>query len=117
MTSRNFLTIDDFETDGKTILVRVDLNSPMGPQGNILDDLRIRSHIATLKDLENSKVVLLAHQSRPGKKDFTTMKAHAQLMSKHCNIKQAISRIIYASDDNSQSTIKWEIFQPQNRVT
>ena len=83
MTSRNFLTIDDFETDGKTILVRVDLNSPMGPQGNILDDLRIRSHIATLKDLENSKVVLLAHQSRPGKKDFTTMKAHAQLMSKH----------------------------------
>jgi phosphoglycerate kinase len=83
MTSRNFLTIDDFDTDGKTILVRVDLNSPMDPQGNILDDMRIRSHIATLKDLENSKVVLLAHQSRPGKKDFTTMKPHAHLMSKH----------------------------------
>lgn len=83
MTSRNFLTIDDFDTDGKTILVRVDLNSPMDPQGNILDDMRIRSHIATLKDLENAKVVLLAHQSRPGKKDFTTMKPHAHLMSKH----------------------------------
>ncbi len=83
MTSRNFLTIDDFDTDGKTVLVRVDLNSPMDPQGNILDDMRIRSHIATLKDLENSKVVLLAHQSRPGKKDFTTMKPHAHLMSKH----------------------------------
>ena len=83
MTSRNFLTIDDFDTDGKTILVRVDLNSPMDPQGNILDDMRIRSHIATLKDLENAKVVLLAHQSRPGKKDFTTMKPHAHLMSKY----------------------------------
>ncbi len=83
MTSRNFLTIDDFDTDGKTILVRVDLNSPMDPQGNILDDMRIRSHVATLKDLEDSKVVLLAHQSRPGKKDFTTMKPHANLMSKY----------------------------------
>lgn len=68
MTSRNFLTIDDFDTHGKTILVRVDLNSPMDPRGNILDDMRIQSHIATLKDLEDAKVVLLAHQSRPGKK-------------------------------------------------
>jgi len=83
MTSRNFLTIDDFDTDGKTILVRVDLNSPMDPQGNILDDMRVRSHVATLKDLEDAKVVLLAHQSRPGKKDFTIMKPHAHLMSKH----------------------------------
>lgn len=83
MTSRDFLTIDDFDVDGKTILVRVDLNSPMDPEGNILDDMRIRSHVATLKDLENSKVVLLAHQSRPGKQDFTTMKPHAKLMSKH----------------------------------
>ena len=83
MTSRDFLTIDDFDTNGKTVLVRVDLNSPMDPQGNILDDMRIKSHIATLKDLENAKVVLLAHQSRPGKKDFTTLKPHAFLMSRY----------------------------------
>lgn len=93
MTSRDFLTIDDFDTDGKTILVRVDLNSPMDPQGNILDDLRIRSHVATLKDLEDSKVVLLAHQSRPGKKDFTTMKPHAKLMSKYLG-----KQVLYVDD-------------------
>jgi len=93
MTSRNFLTIDDFDTHGKTILVRVDLNSPMDPQGNILDDMRIRSHIATLKDLEDAKVVLLAHQSRPGKKDFTTMKAHAQLMSRYLG-----KQVLYVDD-------------------
>lgn len=93
MTSRDFLTIDDFETAGKTILVRVDLNSPMDPQGNILDDLRIRSHVATLKDLEDSKVVLLAHQSRPGKKDFTTMKPHAKLMSKYLG-----KQVLYVDD-------------------
>ncbi|KKG11775.1 phosphoglycerate kinase [Methanosarcina sp. 2.H.T.1A.6] len=83
MTSRNFLTIDDFDISGKTILVRVDMNSPMDTQGHILDDMRIRSHIATLKDLESAKVVLLAHQSRPGKKDFTTMKPHAHLLSRY----------------------------------
>ncbi len=81
MITKDFLTIDDFDIDDATILVRVDLNSPMDPDGNILDDMRIRSHMVTLKDLENAKVVLLAHQSRPGKNDFTTMRAHALRMS------------------------------------
>ncbi|MBW6470365.1 MAG: phosphoglycerate kinase [Methanosarcinaceae archaeon] len=81
LITKDFLTIDDFDTDDATILVRVDLNSPMDPDGNILDDMRIRSHVVTLRDLENAKVVLLAHQSRPGKNDFTTMRAHALRMS------------------------------------
>jgi phosphoglycerate kinase len=81
LITKDFLTIDDFDIDNATILVRVDLNSPMDPDGNILDDMRIRSHLVTLKDLENAKVVLLAHQSRPGKNDFTTMRAHALRMS------------------------------------
>jgi phosphoglycerate kinase len=81
LTSRDYLTIDDFDVDGKTILVRVDLNTPMDTEGNILDDMRIRSHIPTIKDLADAKVVLMAHQSRAGKKDFTTMKPHAQRMS------------------------------------
>jgi len=81
LITKDFLTIDDFDIDDATILIRVDLNSPMDPDGNILDDMRIRSHLVTLKDLENAKVVLLAHQSRPGKNDFTTMRAHALRMS------------------------------------
>ncbi|MGP8336727.1 MAG: phosphoglycerate kinase [Methanosarcinaceae archaeon] len=81
LINKDFLTIDDFDIDDATILVRVDLNSPMDPDGNILDDMRIKSHLVTLRDLENARVVLLAHQSRPGKNDFTTMKAHALRMS------------------------------------
>ncbi|HJH30984.1 MAG TPA: phosphoglycerate kinase [Methanosarcinaceae archaeon] len=81
MSTKDFLTIDDFDIDDATILVRVDLNSPMDPDGNILDDMRIKSHLVTLRDLENARVVLLAHQSRPGKNDFTTMEAHALRMS------------------------------------
>lgn len=80
--TRDYLTIDDIDIKGKTILCRLDLNSPMDPNGVILDDSRFRSHILTLKELEDSKVVILSHQSRPGKSDFTTMEPHARQLSK-----------------------------------
>lgn len=79
---RDYLTIDDITTNGKTILCRLDLNSPMDPNGTILDDSRFKSHLVTLKELEDSRVVILSHQSRPGKSDFTTMEPHARLLSK-----------------------------------
>ena len=79
---RDYLTIDDMNLRGKTVLCRLDLNSPMDPNGTILDDSRFRSHITTLKELEDSKVVILSHQSRPGKSDFTTMEPHTKLLSK-----------------------------------
>ncbi len=75
-------TLDDFNLKGRTVLVRVDINSPLDPKsGRILDDYRIRSHMTTIRDLEKSKVIILGHQSRPGKNDFTTMNAHAIRMS------------------------------------
>ncbi|RLG22079.1 phosphoglycerate kinase [Methanosarcinales archaeon] len=77
-----FLTLSDVDTHGKSVLVRLDLNSPMDPSGVILDDMRFRCHIPTLKELEDAKVVIMAHQSRPGKKDFTTMEPHAKLLTK-----------------------------------
>jgi phosphoglycerate kinase len=80
--TRDYLTIDDIELKSKTVLCRLDLNSPMDPNGIILDDSRFRSHIITLRELEDSKVVILSHQSRPGKSDFTTMEPHARQLSK-----------------------------------
>jgi phosphoglycerate kinase len=53
----------------------------MDPNGKILDDKRFRSHIPTLRDLEEARVVLMAHQSRAGKKDFTTLETHAKRLS------------------------------------
>ena len=78
---KDYLTLDDFPLDNQRILVRVDVNSPMDPDGTILDDKRFRGHLPTLRDLEEGRVVLLAHQSRAGKKDFTTMEAHARRFS------------------------------------
>lgn len=79
--AKDFFTIDDFDVSGKTVLLRVDFNSPMSPDGKILDDARIKSHVRTINDLKDAKVVLLAHQSRPGKSDFMTTKSHAAILS------------------------------------
>ncbi len=72
-------TLNEVGTKGKTVLVRLDLNSPIDPGSNrILDDKRFQEHLPTLKALVESRVVILTHQSRPGKKDFTTLQGHAQ---------------------------------------
>jgi phosphoglycerate kinase len=79
---KEFFTLDDFRLADNRVLVRVDINSPVDPTtGRILNDARIRRHMSTINDLRDSKAVILAHQSRPGKADFTTMKPHAKRMS------------------------------------
>jgi phosphoglycerate kinase len=71
-------TIRELGCAGKTVLVRLDLNSPIDPSSHlILDDKRFREHIPTIKALSDAKTVIITHQSRPGKKDFTTLQAHA----------------------------------------
>ena len=77
--ARDFFTMDDFDLTGRTVLLRVDINSPVDPAtGELLNDARIREHLTTIRELKHSKVVLLAHQSRPGKDDFTTLETHAE---------------------------------------
>ncbi len=79
-----FHTMDDVDLESKTVLVRIDVNSPVNPvDGELLDDTRMRLHSTTISELSNrgAKVVLLAHQSRPGKSDFTTLKEHARSLS------------------------------------
>ncbi len=71
----NILTLDAFNVEGKTVLVRVDFNSPVDPETQkILDDVRIRTHgTTTIAELaqKGAKVVILAHQGRPGEADIS----------------------------------------------
>ena len=72
-------TMKELGAEGKTVLLRLDLNSPIDPTSNlILDDKRFREHLPTIRALGNSRIVIVTHQSRPGKKDFTTLEAHAE---------------------------------------
>ncbi|RLI72111.1 phosphoglycerate kinase, partial [Archaeoglobales archaeon] len=74
-------TLDDVEFNNKSVLLRIDINAPI-VNSTILDTTRFESHVPTIKELENTKLVLLAHQSRPGKKDFTTLKSHSDILSR-----------------------------------
>ena len=88
--ANEFKTIDDFDVEDKTVLVRIDINSPVDPSsGIILDDTRLKLHAQTVKELSSkgAKVVLLAHQSRPGKKDFSTLAQHADALSGILNLR------------------------------
>jgi len=80
------LTMGDFDFRGKTALVRVDFNSPIEPQTKrVLDDTRIRAHAnTTIRELceKGAKVVILAHQGRPGDPDFTPLSQHAEILGK-----------------------------------
>jgi len=79
----SFLTLDDVQLSGRTVLVRVDVNSPLNPvTGEFLDDARLQAVLPTLRRLADAKVVLLAHQSRPDKLDFTSMERHAELLGR-----------------------------------
>jgi phosphoglycerate kinase len=85
-----FLTIDDLDLKNKTVLVRVDFNSPLDPKTKqIINDKRIRAHAdATIKELvkKGAKTVILAHQGRPGEPDFIPLNQHAELLSKALNM-------------------------------
>lgn len=85
---KGFLTIDDFDFKGKRVLLRVDLNSAVVNGKIILSD-RIVEHAKTIKELigKKAKVVVLAHQGRPGDKDFISLKQHARLLNKYVKIK------------------------------
>ena len=59
--------IKDIDIRGKKVLIRVDFNVPMDEQGNITDDIRIRSVLPTLNYAldENAAIIICSHLGRP----------------------------------------------------
>ncbi len=83
VTPDKFFTMDDFNFDGKRVYLRLDINSPIHPlSGDVMGASRFISHLDTIRELHNSKLVIVGHQSRPGKSDFTSMRKHAEQLEK-----------------------------------
>lgn len=80
---KRFFVLDDFNLKGATVFLRIDINSPISPiDGSILDDSRFMSHLDTISELKDSKLVIACHQSRPGKSDFTSLMRHSEILEK-----------------------------------
>jgi phosphoglycerate kinase len=63
----NKKSLKDLNFEGKKVLVRCDFNVPMDENGNITDDIRIRSSLPTINYLveKGAKVILMSHLGRP----------------------------------------------------
>ncbi|MFC1685768.1 phosphoglycerate kinase [Nanoarchaeota archaeon] len=81
-------TLDSIDVKGKVVLVRVDLNSSV-VKGKVFDSPRFKAHSETIKELKKkkAKVIILAHQGRPGNKDFLGLKKHARILNKYVKVK------------------------------
>lgn len=78
-------TLDDLDVTGKTVLCRVDINSPIDPEtGKLRDITRLERCVPTISELfkKGARVVLLAHQGGDLEyKNFSTTEPHAEALA------------------------------------
>jgi len=93
---KGFLTLDDVKIRGKTVLLRVDINSPYNKKTKKIEiSDRLIETAKTIKELSKrgAKVVILAHQGRKGDPDFLPLKQHSRLLTKYVG-----KRVGYVND-------------------
>lgn len=84
MIENRILTLDDLPVEGKTILLRVDINSPVDESKRIKERTRILRCLPTIRELHDkrAKLVVLAHQADPIEyQNFTVLREHADILS------------------------------------
>jgi phosphoglycerate kinase len=78
-------TLDDFDFEDKTVIVRTDLNSPYDPEKDVLKDItRIEKAVPTISQLseKKAKVVLLTHQGGDLEyHNFISTELHSHVLS------------------------------------
>lgn len=81
MKASDLCTLEDIMVKNQTVLVRLDINSPLNREtGEIIDDTRIVKSVSTISYLvdNQAKVVLLAHQGDSlDYQNFTSLEQHA----------------------------------------
>lgn len=75
-------SIENTDVEGKNILLRTDLNLPV-EDGEPQKTVRFERYLETIEDLRDrgARVVLMAHQGRPARKDFLSLKPHSEILS------------------------------------
>jgi phosphoglycerate kinase len=82
--------LKNFNFKNKKVLIRCDFNVPLGDQGEILDDFRIKSTLPTIEYLmkESAKIILMSHLGRPEGKAVAELKLTPiqKLLEKYLNL-------------------------------
>jgi len=99
-------TLSDFNFKNKIVLLRADLNSDVKNKKVLLSE-RIKESAKTINELKKkkAKIVVIAHQGRPGKSDFTSLKQHAELLNRYTKIK-FVDDIIGKKSENAIKNLK-----------
>ncbi|MFB6241488.1 MAG: phosphoglycerate kinase [Candidatus Nanosalina sp.] len=74
--------IDQLELEGETVLLRTDLNLPI-EDGEPQKTVRFKRYLNTIEKLSErgARTVVVAHQGRPARQDFTSLESHAEMVS------------------------------------
>jgi phosphoglycerate kinase len=81
--ANGFKYLSDVDVKGKTVLMRVDLNSNVIDHKVVLND-RILKHTKAIGEIarQGAKVVAISHQGRHGRDDYISLKQHSELMGR-----------------------------------
>ncbi len=73
---------EQLDAEGKTVLLRTDLNLPI-ENGEPQKTVRFERYLETIRELSEigARTVVMAHQGRPARQDFTSLQTHADILS------------------------------------
>ncbi|MFW9949176.1 MAG: phosphoglycerate kinase [Candidatus Thorarchaeota archaeon] len=96
----DYTSYKDVDLKGKKVIIRVDINSNIDVEKmEIRDSPRIRALVPALNEnFKESAVIIIAHQSRPGDKDFTDLDIHAKEIEKELGRPVKFVKDIYGEE-------------------
>jgi phosphoglycerate kinase len=90
MQEKEYLTIDDLDVRDKTVILRVDINSPLDKTTlEISSAARIKAIEPTLRKLldRKARLVILAHQGKKGEWDYCSLEKHVAVLNRELRLK------------------------------
>ena len=89
MVQKDYLTIDELDVKEKTVIVRVDVNSPLDKTTlEISNAARIKAIEPTIRKLldRKAKLVIIAHQSKKGEWDYCPLEKHVAVLNRELRL-------------------------------
>ncbi len=78
--------LDLKNVEGKKVILRTDINLPI-ENGELKKTIRFEKYAKTIERLSKNgaKTLIIAHQGRPGRKDFKSLEQHREILTEQLN--------------------------------